>query len=100
VQAAIAWVFGPQQEQQRWQQAVWQAGGLEGQSATLEDATQRQAAILAQARAADPPRPTAPLSATPPTSPSLAEADWGMATRQALLQQAILAEQQRQYERR
>ena len=48
VQAAMAWCFGPQQDQQRWYQSVWQAGERDGQRG--DDPTQRQAAMLAQAR--------------------------------------------------
>jgi hypothetical protein len=69
VQTAIAWVFGPQQEQHRWQQAVWQTGERERQSAPLEAPTQRQGAMLAQARAADPPWTTVPVCVTPQTPP-------------------------------
>jgi hypothetical protein len=98
VQAAMAWCFGPQQDQQRWYQSVWQAGERDGQRG--DDPTQRQAAMLAQARAAEPLRSPVPLVATPLTSPQLAESERRYAARLAMIQDAMLAEQVRRQQGR
>jgi len=99
VQAAMAWFFGPQQDQQRWQQNMWQSGGSpEGQP--VEDPTPRHGEILAQARATEPPRYGVPLMATPQTSPQMAETERVLAAPLAIIQDAILAEQQRRQQGR
>jgi hypothetical protein len=51
--------------------------------------------MLAQARAADPPRYAVPLLATAQTPAHMAETERVRATRLALMQDAMLAEQQR-----
>ncbi len=61
----------------------------------MEDATQRQAAMLAELRAADPTRLAVPLLSTPQTPMPLAMEEAALATRLAIVQQ-VIQEQQRQ----
>ncbi len=95
VQAAMAWFCGPQQEQHRWQQRVWPSEGRP-ESQPVEDATQRQAAMLAELRAADPARRAVPLLSTPQTPMPLTMAEAALASRLAIVQQALQEQQRRQ----